>query len=360
MSALTSLIVLIAAIGLSVYQFRKGSLIRASFAFIAAICAGAVSLGFYELLANFAVSNIAKEEPNAVIPWLYPAFFLFIFLLVFALLQALISTLLKSVIDIGQLPEKIGRALVGLITGYYIAGIVIAAMVIAPLPRDLPNERFDANITLGTGANSSLGAESFAISLTKLVTGGSLSGSKNVASVHPHFLDEMYVNRLAKHDKPLMVGVGQDISITGNFEELEELQSTDPNIADMEAPSGHKFVAITVKISGRDSFSMGQVRLLSKSKEQAARPLSGRSDAAIALGVLTSNGMIKNFKPTETLDAGKDAFKLVFAIPAANQPTAITYKLTKIVLVPKKRPVTSSENQPITEEEQKEETESSD
>jgi hypothetical protein len=193
---MASIAILAIMAGCAAALFLKGSLVKSFVTFISALLASFVGLWWYEAAAAFVV----KQE--YIVDYAQPACFGVIFLISFAILQAAGLALTKQKIDFGETPERVGRAVFGLLLGYVIAGVLLIGASMAPLPSEYPYPRFDGNRADPKSPKSVLLNPDGVISgFFGIISGGSVSGTQSFAVLHAGFIDELSLNRLPVSQK---------------------------------------------------------------------------------------------------------------------------------------------------------------
>ena len=127
-------IVLLAILGIiagcAIFQYLKGSFVKAFAMAIAAVCASAIAIGFFAILAKALVSisggNDLLEKWGALLC------FVLLFVVAFAGLQTLTNFLTtRQPIDLGLWPERIGRVFCGIFLGFVLSRALIIALTMA-------------------------------------------------------------------------------------------------------------------------------------------------------------------------------------------------------------------------------------
>ena len=77
---MVSLIVLLIAAGCAVYQYLKGTFLRAFATFIITICATIIAFGFFEVLAGLFIRGRDSSFKFLPAPWMQTLSFLLLFL----------------------------------------------------------------------------------------------------------------------------------------------------------------------------------------------------------------------------------------------------------------------------------------
>ena len=193
---MASIAILVIMAGCAAAQFLKGSLVKSFVTFISALFASFVALWWYEQAAAFVI----KQE--YIVDYAQPACFGMIFLISFAILQSAGLALTKQKIDFGEMPERIGRAVFGLLLGYVISGALLIGASMAPLPSEYPYQRFDGNrADPKSPKRVLLNPDGFISGFFGIISGGSVSGTQSFAVLHAGFIDELSLNRLPVSQK---------------------------------------------------------------------------------------------------------------------------------------------------------------
>jgi len=188
---MASLAVVLIILGCAAYQYFKGTFVRAFATIIIAICASVAAFGFFELLANVFISRGDNSSVLALVPWAQTLCFALIFIIVFGALQTGMMFLTRQPVDLGFIPERVGRVVCGIFLGLLLSGFLLTVLGMAPLSNKYPYQRFD-----GKRSKVLLNADGFATGLFSIISKGSLSGKRSFATIHPDFLDQVHLNRL--------------------------------------------------------------------------------------------------------------------------------------------------------------------
>ena len=94
----------------------------------------------------------------------------------------------KEKIDLGMMPERIGRPAAGVVLGYVVTGYLLVAAAMAPLPSQYPYPRFDArNPNAASPKKALLSPDGFVTGLFATISKGSFSAigePKSFALLH--------------------------------------------------------------------------------------------------------------------------------------------------------------------------------
>ena len=214
---MSSLLVVLIILGCAAYQYRKGTLVKSFAVVITSICAGVVAFGYFELLANVFISR------EILAPWAHPLSFMLLFILAFAVLQTIAVQLTRQPVDLGFLPERIGRVVCGIFLGLIVSGLLLTAAAMAPIPAKYPYQRFDETIPDFEKKPSKvlLNADGFVTGCFSIISSGSFSGKKSFATLHPAFLDQLFLNRLKGPAKDAVKGTAKD-AVKGHAKDTAE------------------------------------------------------------------------------------------------------------------------------------------
>jgi len=363
---IANLVVLLIILGCAAYQYLKGTLTKSFSTTIIVICASIVAFGYFELLANILISRGDNGSLSALVPWAQPLSLALLFILAFAILQTIAAQLTRQPVDLGQLPERIGRVVCGIVSGLIISGILLTALAMGPLPNKYPYLRFDENRPEADKPNKVLlNADGFATGWFSIVSKGSFSGKRSFAALHPGFADQAFLNR---HN------VADDISITtsSNAIELPKRKGPKKAVAAWRAPQnlkdssgrpvptklGYNVVIVRVGIkksaladAGR--FTLSQLRLICKQKSHAKNPLAGRGRNVYPFGYLKAENRLQIKGLNDVVTITRSDFEdramvryidFAFYVPNDSVPVLVEFKQNSIVQVP--APVSAGEAPP--------------
>jgi hypothetical protein len=359
---MASIAVLLIIIGCAVFQFLKGTIVRAFATIVVAIFAIIVAFGFFEVLADALIKRGESGSMLSLVPWAQALSFLLLFILTFAVFQTAIVQLTRKKIDLGFLPERIGRPILGLILGLIVSGVLLTFLALAPLPNEYPYPRFEQrNIRLDDPDKVFPNVDGFVTSLFSIVSNGSFSGKRSFAGVHPNYLNQVFLNRLDK-DVSLVSSVSPAIEVPRDAavwpapdavkNQVEELISkgqlsrspgkpTESRYDIMVARIGFKRAALKSdsKIDG-GTFTLSQLRLICMSRGYDSDTLTGKGKNVYPIGSLNSTNQIDTALKIELdqddfTENARTLFKdFVFAVPSGFVPAVMEFKLNNVVQIP--------------------------
>ncbi len=359
---MASIVVLLIIVGCAVFQFIKGTIVRAFATIIIAIFASIVAFGFFEILAGVLIKRGDSGSMLALVPWAHSLGFLLLFVLVFAVLQtAVVQLTRKQPIDLGFLPERIGRVVLGIILGLITSGVLMTFLAMAPLPNQYPYERFEPrNIKVDSPKKVLLNTDGFVTGLFSVISNGSFSGKRSFACLHPNYLDQLYLNRLDS-DVSVVSGSWPAIEVPRDKAtwpatdalktQIEDLNSRGKfsrtpgkpigNYQPMIVRVGIKRIALKAdpKINA-GIFTLSQLRLICKPKGYDGGPLAGKGINVYPLGYLKAaneietNSKIQVERSDFTGNAGIKDFDFIFPVPSGYVPALVEFKLNNIVQIP--------------------------
>ncbi|OHB74869.1 MAG: hypothetical protein A2Z25_08440 [Planctomycetes bacterium RBG_16_55_9] len=362
-------------LGCAAFQYFKGTVLRAFATVIAAICAGMIAFGFFEMLANVFISRGDDSRFISLVPWAQTLCFILLFVLAFALLQTGITFLTRQPADLGFLPERIGRVICGILLGLLMSGFLLTAFQMAPLPADYPYKRFDpAKLEVDSPNRVLFNADGFVTGLLGILSNGSFSGKRNFAMFHPDYLDQLFFNRLIRVGETSIVS-----SITPAIEVpkpaawpaseairqqadrfVEELRTRGGKLAyendgktvplPVSAKAGGDTTIVRIAIKRRairraaqvngGAFTPSQLRLICTRKGSAQEALAGEGTNVYPLGFLKSASEIQICPEikvgTNDFQGNADTKEIdfVFRVPNGFEPVLVQYKLNTVVEIP--------------------------
>ncbi len=363
MASLASLSVVLIILGCAAYQYFKGTFIRAFATIIIAVCAIVAAFGFFEVLANVFISRGADSRFLSLVPWAQTLCFALLFVIVFGALQTGMTFLTHRSIDLGFLPERIGRVVCGIFLGLLLSGFLLTAIGMAPLSNKYPYQRFDEK-----RSKVLLNADGFATGLFSIISRGSLSGKRSFATIHPDFLDQVHLNRLISGtstltcETPAISLPKQAVwpapqSLKAQVDEIVSRLNRDGKLKDestgksipMPGPgSDYQPTIVRVGIKRRalstkskinvGAFILSQLRLICKQQGYGEDPLAGAGINIYPIGHLKAADQIQvsteikiDSKNDFEDNAGEKWIDFVFCVPRDYVPVLVEFKQNSIV-----------------------------
>ncbi len=377
---MASLAVVLIILGCAAYQYFKGTFIRAFATIIIAICASVAAFGFFELLANVFISRGDNSSVLALVPWAQTLCFALIFIIVFGALQTGMMFLTRQPVDLGFIPERVGRVVCGIILGLLLSGFLLTILGMAPLSNKYPYQRFD-----GKRSKVLLNADGFATGLFSIVSRGSLSGKRSFATIHPDFLDQVHLNRLLSGTStltsrtpaislprppqpavwPAPESINEQVSqlvsqlnrqgklkdeLTGKLISMPSISSNyQPTIVRV----GIQLSALRPKATiTAGTFILPQLRLICKRQGYGDDPLAGTGINIYPIGHMKAADQIQvsteiKITSSDFQRNAKDKWiDFVFCIPRDFDPVLLEFKQNSIVEIPKRAIVTADQAPP--------------
>ena len=349
---MANLLVVLIILGCVAYQYLKGTLVKSFAMVITTICASVVAFGYFELLANVLIGR------GSLVLWAQSLSFMLLFVLTFAVLQTIAAQLTRRPVDLGFLTERIGRIVCGIFLGLTISGLLLTALAMAPLSTNYPYQRFDADRPNAERPKKVLfNADGFATGWFGIVSSGSFSGKRSFATLHPNFLDQVFLNRHEIADGISIITASDAIEIPKKkaaWPAPEGLK--DSNGKPVPLKSGHSLTIVrvgikkkAVKDAGR--FTLSQLRLVCKEKSRAKNPLAGKAKNVYPIGYLKTANQLQVKQLNDQIKLEHDDFDgtvrsidFAFYIPNGFIPVLVEFKQNSIAEVPP--PVTSEQAPP--------------
>jgi hypothetical protein len=350
---MANLFVVLIILGCAAYQYFKGTLVKSFAMVITTVCASVVAFGYFELLANVLAGKSAK-----LAIWAQSISFVLLFVLVFAVLQTIAALLTRKPVDLGFLPERIGRVVCGILLGLTLSGLLLTALAMAPLSTSYPYQRFDAATPNAERPNKALfNADGFTTGWFGIISSGSFSGKRSFAALHPNFLDQVFLNR---HE------IAKDISIIAASDAIEIPKKKaawpapeglkDADGKPVSPKSGHNITIVRVGIKKKaiedaGRFTLSQLRLVCKEKTRAKNPLAGKGKNIYPIGYLKTADQLQIKQLNDQVKLERADFSgtvrwidFAFYVPNGFIPILVEFKQNNIAQVP--TPVTSEQKPP--------------
>ncbi len=337
-----SLVLLVIMAGCAVGLYLKGTLAQGVAMIFNALIAGFVAFGFFEVASKYLISY----SPGMA-PWAPMACFLLILVLVFAILQAVEMQISKEKIDLGLMPERIGRPATGVILGYLLTGYLLVAAALAPLPGRYPYPRFDERSPNATTPKKTLlSPDGFVTGLFATISKGGfapLGEPKSFAMLHAGYVDQLYLNRHKVKDAPLMTNSPalDTPRKAGVWAAPENLRDTEGK--PLSAPAGTSLMLVRADIKrgamkGTPKFTLSQVRLVCRLKGGTEPPLAGKGQAVYPAGYIGAESRFERKSLGEVVDLSKVerdpvTMDLGFYVPANLTPVLLEFKQNNVVQV---------------------------
>jgi hypothetical protein len=294
---------------------------------ITAICAGVVAFSYFELLANVLITR------DIFITWAQPLSFVLLLLLTFAIFQTIAAQLSRQAIDLGKLPEQIGRVICGIFLGLLVSGYLLTIFAMAPLPNNYPYQRFDANRPDAEKPTKALlNADGFATGWYSTVSSGSLSGKKSFATLHANFLDQTFLNRHKVTDKIPINTKSPAIQVPKQAAWPAPDGIKDEAGKPIMPKTGHSLTIIRVgfnrnSVKEAGIFTLSQLRLICKIKTDIENPLAGKGQSIYPIGYLKTPTRLQTKRLSEKISMERADFDgnvkwidFAFHVPDDSQP----------------------------------------
>ncbi|MFH1370460.1 MAG: CvpA family protein [Planctomycetota bacterium] len=345
---MASIAVLLIMAGCAALQFLKGSFIKSFTAFMAALCASFVAFGWFEQLAD-----LLFIRRDMLPDWGQLISFAVLFAVTFAILQTIITLLSRHPINLGIMPERIGRIVFGLALGLIVSGVLLTTVAMSPLSNSYPYPRFQSGRSdPGKPSKTLFNPDGFVTGWFAISSSGSLSGANSFAVLHADFLDQLFFSRY-QTSKSISV-----LAPAGSIK-LPDKTVAWPAPQGIKNDSGEPLASkdlIIVRVGFTNAimrtggvFTAGQLRLICKEKDDK-EPFRGGAVIAYPEGFLKAPDQLQKTGRGEQIKVeaadikdGVKWFDFAFYIPTDSRPVAISFKENIILAVP---PMASAEQAP--------------
>jgi hypothetical protein len=345
------LIMLLIIAGCAAYLYFKGALVNSFVLIIAVILAGTVAFAYFESLANVFVSRSANSKFAGIVAWAQPLSFVLLFVLVFAVLQSIFPLLmLRKTINLGIMPERVGRISCGIILGFMSTGLLFTVLTLSPLSNKYPYQRFDSqNPDPQKPSRSLFNADGFTAGWFSLLSSGSFSGTTSFAALHPGFIDQSFLNRLGASNEVLITNSAAVIELLSNavWPAPENLKDTQSNPVEPKTGCDLTIVRIGFKKSNSNlAFTPSQLRLICRQKSDSRDILVGRGKNSFPIGYFQSNNQLEFkksgekiiLKPADYTDDGIKWIDFAFYVPSDSIPVLVEFRQNEIAKLPSLTP----------------------
>jgi len=339
---MAGLIVVLIILACVAYQYLKATLVKSFAMVITTICASVVAFGYFELLANILIGR------GTLVLWAQPLSFILLFVLTFAILQAIAAQLTRQPVDLGLLGERIGRIVCGIFLGLIISGLVLTAGAMAPLSNKLPYQRFDPGRPDAEKPNKALfNADGFATGWFSIISSGSFSGKRSFATLHPNFLDQLFLNRHKIADGISLITSSEAIKVPQKKAVWPAPEALKDSSGRAVSPkSGHTLTIVRVGINRRaikdgGTFTFSQLRVICKQKEADKNPLAGKGKNIYPIGYLKTKDQLQIKQLSDRIkleaadfDGAVRWIDFAFYVPNGFIPVLVEFKQNNIAPVP--------------------------
>ena len=356
---MVTLVVVLIVSGCAVFQYLRGTLVRAFATLIVTICACIIAFGFFEVLATLLIGGRDSSLKFIPPPWMQTIVFLLLFLLSFALLQTLAQYLTRQEVNLGLWPEHIGRIVCGILSGLVLASFLITASVMAPLPNKYPYRRFDRNYPVAWQPNKVLfDTDALASGLFSTLSNGSLSGKRSFATLHPEFIDQLFLNRHSIANDVLPITREQAITVprkNAAWHAPKEIKDSQGKTIPPQAGYSLMLVRVGLKkstLTEAGKFTPSQLRLICKQQTGLTNPFAGEGQNIYPTGYMIAEDMLQFIRLSDLIRVVHNDFKdnereklidFAFYVPTGSVPVILQFKQNSIVQIP---PLVTTEQVP--------------
>lgn len=372
-----TIVLLIIILGCGALLYFYGTFVRAIVMILIAIISSVVAFGFFEALAGIIINRGNNGSMLSLVPWAYTLCFVSLFVVTFAALQAGATFVMRHKVDFGFLPERIGRVVFGIILGFIVAGHLLTALQMGPLPLSYPYQRFDqSRFDPDDPRGALLNADAFTTGMFGIFSNGGLSGKNSFKTIHPNYLNQLFFNRMLG-DASNVSGLSPAIEIPkpGIWPASQAVKKqVDAFITEMRTRGGKVVYeqpgkSTALPISTKETYNPTIVRIGIKKgalKGQTAinagiftlsqlrlicTRSSGQAINAYTIGYMKSTDEIQ-ISPEIKLKTSDFAENIryidfVFCVPSGFDPALVQFKLNSIVEIPTGAIVTADQAPPV-------------
>lgn len=335
---MSSIIVILVIAGCGALLYLKSTLVKSIGMVLIAIVSSIIAFAYFESLA---AKLIGKDM---LVPLAYTISLILLFVIAFAILVAIFLQLAKKKIELAPMAERIGKPVCGIFLGLLISGVILTALALSPISSNLLYSRFDPkNPDTKNPGHVLLNADGFVTGWISIASGGSLSGKKSFAALHPDYLDQVYLNRL---DSVVSTATQVDAievpSKASAWSASGDLVDSEGNA--VLAASGHNLTVVRLGIKknakGAAMFNTSQVRLICSKAKTIADALRTKAINVYPIGYITAENKLRERKLSDKIKLASADFNgkvrwidFVFNVPADYNPAMIQFKRNNIELL---------------------------
>jgi hypothetical protein len=351
-----SLLVVLVILGCVAYQYLKGTLVKSFVVVITSICASVVAFGYFELLANILIGR------KILVPWAHTLSFAVLFVLAFAILQTIAAQLTRRPVDLGLLPERIGRVVCGIFLGLIVSGLLLTAAAMAPISPKYPYQRFDKTSPDPEKPSKVLpNADGFATGWFSIISSGSFSGERSFATMHPAFLDQLFLNRHEIDDGISIITTSETINIPNKavWPAPDGLKDSDGKTVSQKNEKGDELTIVRVGMTNQiiedgGRFTPSQLRLVCKQEADTKEdPLAGKGKNIYPRGYMKTADELQMKKLNDRIEVKKFDFSgrikeidFAFYIPNGLKPVLVEFKQNDVKQLPQSAFVPAGQEAP--------------
>jgi hypothetical protein len=330
-------------LGCAAFLYLKGTLIQGLTLVVNAILAGFLAFGFFDMLAG-----VLGKLAEAIVPWAQMIAFLLIFVLALAVLQtAAIQIAIwqhrKEKTKLALWPDRIGRAICGLLLGYIVVGHLLVGVAMAPLSSQLPYARFEERSPNPAQPNKPmLSPDGFAAGLFGAISKGSFAAigeAKSFAVLHADFLNRLYLNR-QKVSQDVPVRTARPALDAPNRSSVwrapDDLLDSEGQPVSSRGGQTLMLVRVGIKRNAVENFTLSQLPLVCRPKSSEARSLSGAGTVVYPIGYIGAEGRLER-KPLDEIvtlsSRGSDSqtIDMAYYVPTNVTPALLGFKANNLV-----------------------------
>jgi hypothetical protein len=174
-----------------------------------------------------------------------------------------------------------------------------------------------------------------------------MSSERSFAALHPCFLDQLYLNRLGGREVSIITGpevieVPRGKAVWAAPEGLQDTEGKG-----VAAKTGCNLTIVRVGIRMNipkqkgGKFTLSQVRLICKQKDDAKKPFAGKGINVYPVGYLKTPELLEIKRLNEPVEVGPDNFTagqiamdFAFEVPENFVPVLVEFKQNNIAQVP--------------------------
>jgi len=351
---IAGLVIIVVVLVLTAQKFLKAEPLVSFAGLIAAIGGAAVAFSYFEPLAALLIKRGYGGE------WAQPGVFVVLFVGGGAIIRAVAGKLIRNDLDLGLAVNRSVSIICAVLLGLILAGVLLTALAMTPIGARWPYPRFGADseqFDIDNPSKVVFRADGFVTGLFEIMSKGSFKSDRSFAVFHPRFLDQVHINRRNTHKGISGLAGADAVFISSKKEGLwpapAELTSSSTGEPLIARPRYKLIIArVGIKMGtakeggatdeeGLAKFTLAQLRLICKSKDDNANSLAGTATAVYPVGYVKSGSQVQIKKLADEIVLEREDFSgkkkeidFVFEIPADSVPALIEFKANALAPVP--------------------------
>jgi hypothetical protein len=172
------------------------------------------------------------------------------------------------------------------------------------------------------------------------LSNGSLSGKRSFATMHPAFLDQLFLNRHSIDNDVLTITSQQAITVprkNAAWHAPEEIKDSQGNTIPLQTGYSLMFVRVGLKksaVTEAGKFTPSQLRLICKRQTASKNPFAGKGQNIYPIGYMIAEDTLRVTRLSDLINVTHDDFEanereklidFVFYVPTGSTPLILQF-----------------------------------